>query len=196
MAKKQCEYCNNFFNKKMRHCPFCGAENKKEIINNIPICPRCKYQMENFIHCNTDLDICPECKGLWLDSCEFKKLTSERDVYADDSIPYEYVRKPLPQEKGYLSCPRCNSLMSRRNFRHISGVLIDICGYHGVWLDAGELEQIRCFVANGGLDESQDKDIVRNKEEIKSIARKVKDLELMEKVLHKWDVKRWMLRGF
>ncbi|MFQ5965329.1 MAG: zf-TFIIB domain-containing protein [Candidatus Scalinduaceae bacterium] len=196
MGKKQCTYCNNFFDGKVRYCPFCGAENKKEIVNNIPICPRCKYAMEKYSHRNTDLDICPGCKGIWLDTSNFKKLTSERDVYADDSIPYEYIRKPLLQEKGYFPCPRCNSLMMRKNFRHISGVLIDICGYHGVWLDAGELEQIRCFVANGGLDESQDKDIIRNREEIKSIARSVKDLELMQNILHKWDVKRWMLRGF
>ncbi len=65
-----------------------------------------------------------------------------------------------------------------------------------MWLDAGELDQIRCFIANGGLDDSQDKDIAMNKEEIKSIAKSVKDVELVQNILHKWDVKRWILRGF
>ena len=71
-----------------------------------------------------------------------------------------------------------------------------MCCCHGVWLDAGELEQIRCFVANGGLDKSQDEEISRNSDEIKSIAVKVNEIDLVQNVLHKCDFKRWMLKGF
>jgi Zn-finger nucleic acid-binding protein len=180
----------------MRNCPFCGAVRKREVANSTPMCPRCGCETKNHRYRSSDIDICPECHGIWLDYGDFKKLTSERDTYADESIEFEYVRKPLPASEGYLPCPRCEALMNRENFKRISGVLIDICRDHGVWMDAGELEEIRCFVANGGLDKSQDKEIMRNKEEIERIAGRVKDLELMEKVLHVWNFKRWLLRGF
>lgn len=196
MSKKPCVNCEKEFSEKMRYCPFCGMENKKEIINNIPICPKCKCALENHMFRKTDLDICPKCKGVWLDSLDFNKLTSERDVYDDDSIPFEYNRKALSTDTSYIPCPRCNALMHRQNFRRISGVLIDICKDHGAWLDYGELEQIRCFVANGGLDKSQDKEIEKNRGEIEHIAGKVRDLELMEKIMHKWNVKRWFMSGF
>ena len=109
-----------------------------------------------------------------------------------ETIPYDFHRKPLLHEKGYLPCPMCDSLMVRRNFKKISGVIIDICRDHGVWLEAGELQQIRCFVANGGLDEYQDREIVLNQEAIKSLDTRLSDVEFMQKALHHWKFKRWM----
>jgi Zn-finger nucleic acid-binding protein len=40
--------------------------------------------------------------------------------------------------------------MQRRNFRKKSGVIIDSCPSHGIWLDADELEQIAGFILSGG----------------------------------------------
>ena len=40
--------------------------------------------------------------------------------------------------------------MLRRNFRKSSGVILDVCGEHGTWLDADELEQITGFILSGG----------------------------------------------
>lgn len=71
---------------------------------------------------------------------EFNQLTSERHVYADKDIPYEYSKPGLSDDKRYLSCPLCENIMLRKNFKTISGVLIDQWRDHGIWLDAGELE--------------------------------------------------------
>jgi Zn-finger nucleic acid-binding protein len=117
-----------------------------------------------------------------------------RDVYKDETIPDEYQRKPVPREDAYLPCPVCAGLMPRKNFRRISGVLIDICRDHGVWLDAGELEQIRCFIANGGLDTVRDADILANREEIESMKTSLRDVEFMQKVLHPRNFKRWIFK--
>ena len=40
--------------------------------------------------------------------------------------------------------------MQRKNFRKSSGVILDVCGAHGTWLDADELEQIAGFILSGG----------------------------------------------
>jgi Zn-finger nucleic acid-binding protein len=86
--------------------------------------------------------------------------------------------------------------MVRRNFRRISGVLIDVCRDHGVWLDAGELEQIRCFIANGGLDKSQDREIQKNSIEIARVAGEVNDLNMVFKTLHRWNLPRILFQGW
>ena len=192
METVTCRYCGKAFSNKMHYCPYCGGENIKESVHLNPVCPHCKCELVNFEYRGNDLDMCPECNGLWLDRREFKRLTSERDVYAEQSIPFEFHREPLPEEIKYLKCPICDSLMVRRNFKKISGVIIDICRHHGVWLEAGELEQIRCFIANGGLDEYRDKEIFMNKEAIASLDTRLSDVEFMQKLLHHWKFKRWM----
>jgi len=141
------------------------------------------------------IDVCPQCAGLWLDSGEFGFHASERDAYADPSIPRTYQKKPMESGKNYLKCVRCDALMIRRNFRKISGVLIDICRDHGVWLDAGELERIRCFIANGGLRQSQDKEISANSIALSQLASEIADLNTLFKTLNKWDMKRILLQG-
>jgi hypothetical protein len=42
--------------------------------------------------------------------------------------------------------------MQRRNFRRSSGVIVDVCGRHGTWLDADELEQIAGYLLAHGRD--------------------------------------------
>lgn len=190
----QCTFCSRHYNSLMQACPFCGGQTEEISTDETPKCPRCQGMLMAYTYRDTTLDICPECFGLWLDAAEFDLLTSKRDVYKDDSIPYEYHRRPLPQDSGYLPCARCGKLMVRKNFRAISGVLIDVCHKHGVWLDAGELEEIRCFIANGGLEKHQDKQIQENKEQLKSLARDLKDVEFMQNILHHWNLKHWIFK--
>ena len=132
---------------------------------------------------------------MWLDSDEFSFHASERDAFADPSIPRMYEKKAMESKINYLKCVRCDALMTRKNFRRISGVLIDICRDHGVWLDAGELERIRCFIANGGLHKSLDKDISANSIALAKLASEISDLNTLFKTLNKWDMKRILLQG-
>jgi len=194
MDTQACHFCHKHFNVKIRCCPFCGGEHKKPALHKSPSCPRCRKTLAHFEYRKTILEHCLSCEGVWLDTQEFNQLTSEREIYTDDSIPYVYHRQPLPDDKGYLACPLCNTMMMRKNFRTISGVLIDQCRDHGIWLDAGELDQIRCFIANGGLDQSQDKKIMKNTEEIDFVAHKVKNIEYMQKRLHFWNFKYWLFK--
>ena len=191
-----CQYCNQKINKSIRYCPHCGGENRREAITTSPLCPRCECALEENEYRDSTIDICPQCQGLWLDTDEFGFHTSERDTFADESIPRKYDKQPFFDKAGYIKCVRCDALMIRKNFRRISGVLIDICRDHGIWLDAGELEQLRCFIANGGLDKSQDKGILDNSIEIAKVARETRDLKTFFKILNKWSVKRILLQGF
>ena len=116
-----CVHCQHAYNRHMLSCPFCGGENPKEAtVNPTPQCPRCNRPLETVDYRGTRLELCPECSGLWLVTDEFEQLTSERDVYTDETIPHGYRKKPPPREEGYLPCPLCNTLMTRKNFKALS----------------------------------------------------------------------------
>jgi Zn-finger nucleic acid-binding protein len=191
-----CQHCNGKLNSKIRFCPHCGGENIKKATKTILTCPNCNSPLEESEYRGSKIDLCPKCEGLWLDTSEFDFHSSERDTFSDDTIPKTYLKPPLPEREGYIKCIQCNAVMVKKNFRQISGVIIDFCRDHGVWLDAGELEKIRCFIANGGLDKSQDKSILKNKLEISRVAGEVKDLKTCFKIINKFNIKRILFQGF
>ena len=50
----------------------------------------------------------------------------------------------------YRPCPVCGTLMNRQNYGRKSGVILDICGAHGIWFDLDELPQVLAWVQGGG----------------------------------------------
>lgn len=50
----------------------------------------------------------------------------------------------------YIKCPVCAKLMNRVNFGTKSGVIVDRCKEHGVWLDGGELRHLFEWMKAGG----------------------------------------------
>jgi len=159
-------------------------------------CPRCTQPLEIHQYRNYELDKCNQCEGLWLQPDEFSVLTSEFDVYRDDVSNPQYLRPGLPKSENYLPCANCQKMMSRRNFKSISGVLIDSCLHCGVWLNKGELQSIRNFIASGGLDKSQDSKLVKHELQMEALDDRISDLELKNKFLNKYDPKRIFFSGF
>jgi len=196
MSLSHCIHCQHTVHGTSRTCPMCGGDMKLEIENNNRKCPRCKDLLTVFQFNNYQLDRCSSCEGLWLEPDKFKLLTSEFDVYRDDSSDPNFIRKPTPKAEGYLPCACCSKLMTRQNFKAISGVIIDLCISCGIWLDKGELKQIRSFVASGGLDRSQNRQLEQQSQKIQALDDRLSDVELMEKMLNKFSVKRIFFRGF
>lgn len=40
----------------------------------------------------------------------------------------------------FIDCPVCGAAMQKKTVNH--GVEVDFCDWHGIWLDAGELERL------------------------------------------------------
>jgi Zn-finger nucleic acid-binding protein len=199
MAKtkiKTCEHCNKKINVKYTVCPLCGGH-QRDIVDSVPAeCPRCNVPLKIYNGDNEEYDICSQCGGMWLDRGEFRNATREFEVYKKGKYQGEYRKQPAKDPLEYIVCVRCGKLMNRKNFKRISGVIIDECKRHGVWLDAGELEKIRHFIADGGFDRAQDREIERNRAELKELAITVKDTAFTQRLIHFWNFKRILFRGW
>jgi Zn-finger nucleic acid-binding protein len=50
----------------------------------------------------------------------------------------------------YRPCAVCGALMNRQNYGRRSGVILDICGAHGIWFDLDKLPRVLAWVQGGG----------------------------------------------
>ncbi|MFQ5848709.1 MAG: zf-TFIIB domain-containing protein [Candidatus Methylomirabilales bacterium] len=195
---KKCEHCGKRINVKCRTCPFCAGRIADRLVPRAAVCPRCGVRLKTHRsrHDRDVYDICSRCGGLWLDRAGFHRATRTRDVYRSDVQTGEYLRGALKDPVKYIPCVRCGKMMNRKNFARISGVIIDECRSHGVWLDAGELEKIRHFIADGGLERSRDRRIEDVRLELKELATQVDKVAFTQKLIHFWNPKRWLFSGF
>jgi len=137
-------------------CAHCGAEATREHIEEDRLleCPRCREDMQALRLGSTMAHECAQCGGLWLDPDSLQALANAREESAG-VVSMLAARVPLgtasPDVVRYVPCPRCGKLMNRSNFARSSGVILDVCKTHGVWLDRGELQRVIGFIESGGL---------------------------------------------
>jgi len=122
------------------------------------VCPRCSVKMQRIvvaIEGGVVIDRCNECLGIFFDPGEVESLVDSAvsGVHLiDKKRMANLVEEEGPEEEvvKYVKCPVCQELMNRKNYGARSGVIVDICREHGVWLDGGELGRIVKWAKAGG----------------------------------------------
>lgn len=155
-------------------CTYCGRRNDVDLhgIHKYTVvkpdaerpCPRCNIPLHT-INLKSDgrffIERCDRCMGLFFDPGELDALLSESvtNVFEIDRKRLNEMNKELYQrdnEQGdtrqafYVKCPICQGFMQRKNFGAMSGVIVDRCQRHGVWLDGGELKRLMEWKKAGG----------------------------------------------
>lgn len=104
-------------------------------------------------HEGVQLDRCPDGHGLWLDRGELRAvvLSEQAPRPAEEGVA---ARESAAQDAGHAvvaeadrprrTCPVCGVHMRLTEYA-ASGIAIDECTEHGVWLDTNELEQIEAY---------------------------------------------------
>lgn len=107
---------------------------------------------------------CRRCAGMWLDREVFNALL-ERAKRGRAGVPAS-PPVPAPGAAGggdggaggqwaYRPCAVCGKLMNRTNYARRSGVILDVCGDHGLWFDHDELRRVLSYVEGGGSTEAE-----------------------------------------
>lgn len=153
--------------KGMKFCPACGApvEHETARSDRTRSCPRCDKPLLSVAIAGTSFQECSYCGGIWLDTATFEKICADRDMQAT-AILYPSPASGLEQESAtpkryYVPCPECGELMNRKNFADCSGIVIDVCKLHGIWLDRLELQRIVRFIQDGGLQKARDNQLAQ-----------------------------------
>lgn len=107
------------------------------------ICPKCKTECDTKEIQDIEIDICPNCEGMWFD---FDELRRVKDITDSDLIWMDFELWKHPEifkfYKKSLICSKCNKKMIACEYGK-TGVEIDYCLVcKGIWLDKGEFEKI------------------------------------------------------
>lgn len=144
-----------------RFCAHCGAEATRELVDDGRelACPRCRAPLQALRLATTSARECAACGGLWLDPDALQRLADGREAHSAviATLAARVASAAVaPDMVRYIPCPTCAKLMNRVNFARASGVILDICRTHGVWLDRGELQRVLQFIEDGGLARARD----------------------------------------
>ncbi|MFW6044526.1 MAG: zf-TFIIB domain-containing protein [Planctomycetota bacterium] len=101
-------------------------------------CPQCGVSMEaSRTSSGVEIDRCPECDGIWLDHGELREIVQAK--ISERANP----RDMAAADRSERMCPDCERELFEHHFGD-SSVRIDQCIHcAGIFLDSGELTEIR-----------------------------------------------------
>ncbi|MGZ8137391.1 MAG: TFIIB-type zinc ribbon-containing protein [Methylococcaceae bacterium] len=148
-------------------CRYCGAHNDVDLTGKHDYqvveqsdrrCPHCEKSLET-----VDLNLgdaflierCKDCFGLFFDPGQVEVLleSAVANVFDINLQHLDNINKDRFQGNKpvkYVKCPVCQVLMNRNAYGYRSGVIIDRCKNHGVWLDSGEITHLLEWKKAGG----------------------------------------------
>ena len=164
----RCSNCNGPLPPHSLLCPYCNNRNDVDLkgihyftthAHDTPrSCPRCNIKLKSLdlkLNGRFLIDRCEQCMGIFFDPGELEVLleATANNISGIDRNGLEAInekREPNQYPISYIKCPVCTQLMHRVNFGVKSGVIVDRCKEHGVWLDVGELRQLFEWMKLGG----------------------------------------------
>lgn len=97
-------------------------------------CPVCRAQGFVVEYQGVELDLCPDCGGMWFDRGELELVLGQGHPLGQAAAATDEKRR---------SCPICRKKMDKVNIGPGRRVLVDSCPQGcGVWFDQGELSDL------------------------------------------------------
>ena len=184
LATRRCAACFTLNPREALKCTRCGADLPREELSASAAgkpCPDCRVPLVARTTGVLTYAECARCGGLFLSNEVFERVVNGADARGaaravDGEKPPEAEK--LPARFHYRKCPSCAGLMTRRNYGAGSGVILDLCGKHGVFLDRGELTAVVAFFESGGLARMKKRERERLAEEVAALESKRRGVPL------------------
>ncbi len=179
-------------------CAYCGSRNDTDLTgvhtytthepDEGRTCPRCAIPLRTIdlkLEGKFLIERCDRCLGLFFDPGELEALlkATVTNVYTIDRRQLDTLnaaKRAAEYGITYVRCPVCTTVMSRVNYGSRSGVIVDRCPDHGVWLDGGELRQLFEWTkAGGGLLEKERRE-QQQREAERELAREARRREALQ----------------
>lgn len=149
-----CCYCQTVNNVDLRLVSIATCEHQEK--RN---CPRCSCLLQTIDISGADtfhIERCEQCYGIFFDSGELEQFlntsrvshTATTDYHRISALVNENFHRDYPV--CYIKCPVCQQFMNRVNYGRKSGVVVNKCTAHGIWLDSGVLHHIVNWIDAGG----------------------------------------------
>jgi Zn-finger nucleic acid-binding protein len=164
----KCSACGAALSPRSLICPFCGTRNELDLRGLSPVtgrpprepraCPECRVGMDSINVGHRErffIERCASCRGLFFDLNELQALLDDAvaPTYEINFLMLTAIENesPVPRRRpGYVPCPECGKLMNSMRFGERSGVVVDRCRDHGLWLQGGELKRLMEWKRAGG----------------------------------------------
>lgn len=187
-----CPFCFHRTPKGSKFCSSCGETihaAQLDMKTGKHACPRCvKPKLVNRKVGAFVVDECPGCSGMWVEYETFNRLVDQQAAREETHVKGSRQGGPkksqLTEKVAYIKCPACRRMMNRFNFARVSGVIVDECHEHGVWLDSDELEKIAAYVSSGGLRHTKALDELDAKQKIALERASMPSLGSMNQIPH------------
>jgi Zn-finger nucleic acid-binding protein len=165
---RRCHACSAPLLANSNICRYCHVRNDIDLHGQMDftvqtnhsdrICPDCDIALQTIDLYNDGsllIERCSNCFGLFFDPGEIETML-ENSVSGVHHINHKLItiinreRSQHRKKVRYIKCPVCRQFMHRINFGHRSGVVIDQCKAHGIWLDNGEISHLLEWKKAGG----------------------------------------------
>jgi Zn-finger nucleic acid-binding protein len=181
----RCQWCTAPLPPGGAVCQYCGRRNDVDLQGvheftvtrpeSPRICPACGIPMQTIdLHLGGTFYIerCERCLSLFFDPNEIETLLekSAAAVFEIDRVRLDEITRERSGSRSavrYYPCPVCRTAMNRLNFGARSGVIVDQCPTHGMWLESGELRRLLEWKKAGGQILDQRRRAERLEEELK-----------------------------
>jgi Zn-finger nucleic acid-binding protein len=174
-----CPGCGNEV-EDLDHCPICEAgrapaprSRARRVKSSRCSCPRCDELLEDQSWEGIVTLSCPTCRGTFFPDSALEtvldKLRKTCDPVDADTVLKDFkdrFHRQLPDAVRYKHCPVCDTVMTRRAYGTVSGVIIDACGDHGTWVDEAQFAALADFICRGGdilaakVDEVRERNVI------------------------------------
>jgi Zn-finger nucleic acid-binding protein len=103
-------------------------------------CPHCKKRLVTVVAEGVSLSGCGACGGIWIDNASARSvLSNPKSVFADLA---RRAARGATGSRGKIDKPTCAECPAVLDRTRVHGIDLDVCGDHGTWFDALELETL------------------------------------------------------